>query len=164
MGKQAAFKFFIACCIAIVFTSCKEDDYEKLLNEVQINKDFAKDPPVAQDITLVFLEKPSKWGNFRMTVKLTGKFERPYLAYEADGQKIVLRDDGKGADSLKGDGIFSVFVKIDTSEVKEMISEQNASIERSNSLEADLKQFRSIMDAVRFNKKDSSAIAFSHTL
>jgi len=144
-----------------IFISCKKDDYEKLVKETAIKTEFARNSPVTDDITLKLLEKSNKWGNFLMTANLKGQLQDPYLAYEVDGQKIVLRDDGKGADSLKGDGIFSVYVNIDTNEVRDMVAQQNASITRSSKLETDQRELVSLL---RFDKRDTARFTAFHTL
>ena len=103
-------QFYGACIFALCILqleSCKsKDDYDKLLNEVPIQKEFATNSPVTKDITLQLLEKPNKWGNFLMTADLKGQLQTELFAYEVDKQKVVMRDDGKGADAVKGDGIF----------------------------------------------------------
>jgi hypothetical protein len=157
-----------ACIFALFIfhlESCKsKDDYDKLLNEVPIQKEFATNSPVTKDITLQLLEKPNKWGNFLMTADLKGQLKTELFAYEVDKQKVVMRDDGKGADAVKGDGIFSVFVTIDTNEVKDMVNEQNNSIKRSSELESKTGDIQNIIRFLKFDAKDSAKTQASHTL
>jgi hypothetical protein len=144
------------------FISCKPmDDYDKLVKETSIKTEYATRPPVANEIVLQSLEKPNKWGNFRMTANLRGQLRDQYLAYEIDGEKIVLRDDGKGADSLAGDGIFSVFINMDESEVKTMVDQQNASVARAESLEAGNRDMATLL---RFDKRDTTKFNALHAV
>ena len=144
------------------FTSCKpKDDYDKLVKETSVKTEYVTRSPVADEIVLQSLEKTNKWGNFRMTANLRGQLQDQYLAYEVDGEKIVLRDDGKGADSLKGDGIFSVFVNMDENEVKTMVDQQNASVARAERLEAGN---RDMSNLLRFDKRDTTKFRSLHSL
>ena len=149
-------------CMLLFFTSCNpKDDYDNLVKETSVKTEYAIRSPVANEIVLQSLEKPNKWGNFRMTANLRGQLQDQYLAYEVDGEKIVLRDDGKGADSLKGDGIFSVFINMDENEVKTMVDQQNASVARAERLEAGNRDIASLL---RFDKRDTTKFRPLHSL
>jgi hypothetical protein len=148
----------------VVLFSCKakvSDDYDKIVSDIAIKPEFAKNSPVADHVTLQFLDKPNKWGNFRVTANLGGQLKDQYLAYEVDDQKIVLRDDGKGADSLQGDGIYSVYINIDTSEVREMISQQNLAIARANQIESNQRDMTSLL---KIDRRDTGRTAAFRTL
>ena len=138
-----------------------EELYEKLLKETNIKTEFTTNPPVTNEIILKLLDKPTKNGNFLMTANFRDQLKDPFHAYEVDGEKIVMRDDGKGADSVKGDGIFSVYINIDTNEVREMIVQQNASIDRGNRLEA---QLRERPDFLQFDKRDTTRFSALHAI
>ena len=143
--------------------SCHDtgDDSDKIFRETAVNKENAENPPVANDITLQFREKPDTQGNFKMTVNLQGQVKDQYFAYEVDEKKIVMRDDGRGADSIKGDGIYSVYITIAESEVKAMVNQQNESIDRGKRLEASNKE---LISAMRFNQKDTARSAALHSV
>lgn len=147
--------------LILIFTSCATDDYEKIVKDTSIKTEFTRNPPVTNEITLKLLDKENKNGNFLMTANFRDQLKDQFHAYEVDGQKIVMRDDGKGADSIKGDGIFSVFIKMDTNEVREMVVQQNAAIERGNKLEA---QLRDMPGALRFDKRDTTRFAALHSI
>jgi len=147
--------------IILTASKCEKDDYGKLVKDTAIKTEFASNPPVADNVTLQFLNEPNKWGNFRMSADLRRQLTDPVLAYEIDGEKIVLRDDGKGADSVKGDGIYSVFVNIDTNEVKEMITTQNASIAMLNRQEEGIREISSLL---KIQRGDTARFTAMHTL
>jgi hypothetical protein len=165
MKKKQLYAICMLALSILQLESCKKkDDYDKLLNEVPIQKEFATNSPLTKDITLQLLDKPNKWGNFLMTADLKGQLQSELFAYEVDKQKVVMRDDGKGADATKGDGIFSVFVNIDTNEVKDMVNEQNNSIKRSGALEANVGDVKNIIRFLKFDAKDSARSQASHKL
>ena len=156
--KQSLIAFVIT---AIVFISCDRDDYDKIVKDTTIKTEHAAKPPVADEITLQQLSKGNKWGNFRMTANLRGQLTDSYLAYEVDGEKIVLRDDGKGADSVKGDGIYSVYLNMDANEVRSMVKEQNESVTRANRFE---QQNQEITRLLRFQKGDTTNAKTLHNI
>ena len=164
MKKLLSVLFTVFIFSIFLLFSCKpqvSDDYDKIVNDIAIKPEFAKSSPVADHITLQFLDKPNQRGNFRMTANLRGQLTDQYLAYEVDDQKIVMRDDGKGADSLQGDGIYSVYINIDTSEVREIINQQNMAIGRANQIESNQRDMTSLL---KLDRKDTSRTVAFRTL
>lgn len=144
-----------------IFISCQTDDYDKILKETQVKNGYTANPPVADEIVLQKLPKSNKWGNFLMTADLKGQLQDQYLAYEMDGEKIVLRDDGKGADSAKGDGIFSVHINMDENEVRTMVKQQNESVARANAIED---QNKELIRLFKFTKGDTAGAKNLHLI
>ncbi|MBI1226998.1 MAG: hypothetical protein GC192_17335 [Bacteroidetes bacterium] len=81
---------------------------------IQVNPDFEMFPPLARDVSLRVLDKPTDEGNLLIVAdfgkeQIKGEFHAFFLGEE----KLVLRDDGKGGDEQKGDGKFSIIIKED---------------------------------------------------
>jgi hypothetical protein len=98
----------------IQFSSCdffkKKDD----LKDVQINPKFEMTPPIAEDVFVQKIEGDDK--NILVVAKFSKEqLNEKFLAIDNDGEKLVLRDDGKGDDKKAGDGLFTAKVKADVS-------------------------------------------------
>lgn len=94
---------------------------QRLLDSVTVNPAFAADPPIAHDLTLRLLDKPSEEGNALLKVSFPkGRIGSPYLAFMDEDRKIVLRDDGIDPDEVKGDGIYTGIVQADLEALREM--------------------------------------------
>src|ERR1700722_12115231 len=83
--------------------SCRHHgSHDHGLDTVAVNPAFAKDPPVAEDVTIQKLDKETVDGNtlLRATFSTasTGRIGSPYLAFMTDDRKVVLRDDGVSPD------------------------------------------------------------------
>ena len=125
--------FFIASCD--IFKP--KDDYESLLKKVEVNKSFEMQPPIATNVFFQELEEPDTRGN---NIKLVAEFEKgaiqgEYLALMLNDEKIVLRDDGKGADAVKGDNRFSINLKEDINELQsEFLQRQKSGFTKENTI------------------------------
>lgn len=123
------------CLILVVLvatwcSSCEntppKDDYQQLIEEVAINPEHEQHPPIAREIFLEVLEEPDWRGN---NIKLIAVFDKGtvegnYLAMLMGEEKIVLRDDGKGADAEAGDGQFSLNMTEDLGALREELSKR----------------------------------------
>lgn len=110
-------KFIFLALFPAIICSCSllGDDYSKILKETAINPKFEKSPPLASSIDFELLEKPNSNGdNIRFVADFKNEdIGSKYLAININETKVVLRDDGKGADKTAGDQKFSVFMKED---------------------------------------------------
>lgn len=107
----------------ILLFSCKKEvknDMTELKKEIEVNPEYENSPPIATEISLEVLNKPLATHE---NIKLFAKFEKgeirgQYLAIYLNDEKFILRDDGKGADKLADDQIFSIFLKEDLENLK----------------------------------------------
>jgi len=96
------------------FSSCHHGAPANTLDTVAINPGFAIDPPIAEDMTVELLPKPTEEGN--ALIKATfpkGRIGSPYLAFMAGDKKIVLRDDGISPDEKKEDNVYTGISTLD---------------------------------------------------
>ncbi|MFM9951640.1 MAG: hypothetical protein ACKV1O_27155 [Saprospiraceae bacterium] len=102
-----------------LMTSCK-DNYEQLLKKTEVNPLFETAPPIASNLSFEILEEPTNQGeNIRFIAHFRqGQIEGQYLALLLDDKKVLLRDDGKGADKTANDNQFSIFIKDDLEQVR----------------------------------------------
>ncbi len=118
----------VAGILLIVSYACKpsSDDYDALLKKTAINPAFEKLPPIASDISFEILEKPGpKNENIRLIADFSKqKIGSPYLAINISDTKMVLRDDGKGADKTAGDNKYALLLKEDLSELGRTFNER----------------------------------------
>jgi hypothetical protein len=80
--------------------------------EANVNKNFEQNPPIATDITIKELEKPTDEGNVLVTATIPD-LNTNFHAVMVGEEKMVLRDDGNGGDEKAGDHIFSIVLKED---------------------------------------------------
>jgi len=120
----------LSICLILFLISCDDDkqidNYKELLQKVEIIPEHELVPPIASDIFFEELEEVDSNGN---NIKLIAEFEKEtiqskYLALMLNDQKIVLRDDGVGADENEGDGKFSVNLKENLEELKSEFSQR----------------------------------------
>lgn len=105
-----------------------DSEIDALTEKVKVNPEFEKSSPVATDVAIEVLKTPLKSGE---NVKLIATFEKGAIDDEflaimvgEKNEKLVLRDDGKGADDRKGDLKFSVFLEEDVDELKKTLEER----------------------------------------
>ncbi len=81
------------------------------IEEAQVNPEFAQKASVADNIAVEFFSAPTPAGEtMRYLVTITDPaVNTPYHALYVDGVKVVLRDDGEGADDIADDNIYSVY-------------------------------------------------------
>ena len=128
MGKIASSPlFWTAFLIAGVVISsdfvisCEHNSARKVLDTVAINPAFATDPPIADDLTMQLLDRPTEDGNALLTATFPkGRIGSPFLAFMAEKKKMVLRDDGVSPDEVKGDGVYTGIVQVDIDAFREM--------------------------------------------
>ncbi len=114
--------FFLSSCENFM----QKDDYQDLVKKIKINPRHELSPPIASNVFLQELEKPDRNGN---NVKFIAKFEKglikgKYLALMLNDEKVILRDDGKGADEVEGDNKFSLNMKDNLDEIKSELSQR----------------------------------------
>lgn len=114
----------LAAVVLFVFSCKRKDDYEALLKKTDINPAFENAPPIAKNVFFEALEKPLENGD---NVRFIAQFDKGvvrgnYLALLLDDKKVVLRDDGKGADKTANDNQFSLFVKEDLNQLKQEVA------------------------------------------
>jgi hypothetical protein len=119
-------KYLVLSLHSILIMSCSffEDDYSKLVKETKIDPRFEKSPPIASSIEFEVLEKTTKNGeNIRFVADMKNeKLGSKYLALLLNETKVVLRDDGKGADKTADDQKFSIFLKEDENLLKNEVA------------------------------------------
>ncbi|MBC8046615.1 MAG: hypothetical protein H7Y00_07450, partial [Fimbriimonadaceae bacterium] len=154
--KKLKIKFGLIYLILVLTHSCglfdgKKDD----LKNVQINPAYEMNPPIAEDVLVQKIEGDE---NHMLIIAKYSKqiFKEKYLAIDNDGEKLVLRDDGKGDDAEANDGLFTVKIETDVKQFEEIALKNDKLMESG-------KRFtfvgRSIItDSVRenFNQKDFS--------
>jgi len=124
---------FIYCMLAvaaagIIIYSCGKGKPKPV--DGDINPAFEMAPPVSDDLQVKLLEKPIDGANILVTAKLDArKVKGSFHAVMVGDEKIVLRDDGKQGDEKAGDGIFSVAIKEDETELqKDFTALQDAAV------------------------------------
>lgn len=96
------------------FSSCRHGAANHMLDTVAVNPGFAIDPPIAEEVTVELLQKPTDEGNTLIKASFPkGRIGSPYLAFMADDKKIVLRDDGVSPDEKKDDNIYTGISSLD---------------------------------------------------
>ena len=109
--------------------SCRNDN--EVLKAIPINPAFEKSPPIAEMISFEVLEKPLRTGeNIRFLAKFNREAIREhFLAVNLNDEKVVLRDDGKGADVKAGDFIYSIFMADNIDSLKaDLMSRQRSAL------------------------------------
>lgn len=124
---SATWLFSVLFCFSfgLLLSSCDKKKSEKTepTPDVKINAAFEMNPPIAEK---VFVQKIAGDSN---NVLFFAQFSRTeikenFLAIDNDGEKVVLRDDGKGDDKTANDGVFTVRVKTDVREFEKVLQEQ----------------------------------------
>ncbi len=147
----------------VVLLSCEnifeQDDYKELVEKIDINPSHELNPPIVKNIFLEKLkENDSRGNNLNFMAEFeAGTVKGEYLAMLLNDQKIVLRDDGKGADKKAGDHIFSVHINQDLDELEQefearkelLLSNQGIAVFKNRSFEN-----REIDKVQGFNIKD----------
>ncbi len=83
-----------------------------------VNRSFEMTPPVARDIKLQLLKNPVDSANVLVSARIdTNLIRSKFHAVMVNDEKLVLRDDGEGGDEKAGDGIFSIALKEDVSQL-----------------------------------------------
>ncbi len=108
MIRKSIISLFFTGMVLIVFYR------GALMNEIddaRVNSEFEHRASVADNISVEFLAQPLPSGeNMRYLVEISDPLvTTPYHAINVEGTKIVLRDDGVGADDVAGDRIYSVY-------------------------------------------------------
>lgn len=111
-------------CILIFFFACdrKGSESSALLegipSDLKVRADFEQNPPIAEEISFEVLDTPLKTGeNLRLSARFSkediARIKADFFAMQFGNEKVVLRDDGKGADEQGKDGVFSILLKED---------------------------------------------------
>ncbi len=104
----------------------KDGDPNKLMegipSNLKVRAEFEQNPPIAEDIYLELLDTPLSSGeNVRLTARFSkediARIKEEFFAMQIGKEKVVLRNDGKGADVRGGDGVFSILLKEDLTEL-----------------------------------------------
>ncbi len=136
--------------LSLSLTACKffneKNDYEEIVKKTQINPKFEMAHPIATKLAFEVLEKPTDDGN---NIRFIAEFskentEGQFLALLLDDKKVVLRDDGKGADKTANDQQFSIFIKDDIDRMqsefekrqKGLVSAEGKAVFNNRSLQA----------------------------
>lgn len=111
-------------CLGMFLLACKSKgtDSRNLLEgiptDLKVRAEFEQNPPIAEDISFEMLATPMSSGeNLRLTARFSkedrARIRADFFAMQIDNSKVVLRDDGKGADLKAKDGLFSILLKED---------------------------------------------------
>ena len=126
--------------VTVALVACEEttnsssnQSNTKLFASIDVNPAFEEAPPIATNVSLELLDKPTPDGeNIRLVASFSERdrklIGREFLAIQLEKEKFVLRDDGQGADLVKGDGDFSIFLKEDVAALEKSLeaSQKNA--------------------------------------
>ncbi|MGB0177083.1 MAG: hypothetical protein ACPF9D_07950, partial [Owenweeksia sp.] len=112
MIRKSIISLFLTGLVLVVFYR------GALMNEIddaRVNSEFEQRASVADNISIEFLTQPLPTGeNAKYTVAISDPLvTTPYHAIYVDENKVVLRDDGVGADDIAGDKIYSVYTTED---------------------------------------------------
>ncbi|SDM65762.1 hypothetical protein [Kriegella aquimaris] len=123
--------FLISCDL-----SKEKNDYKSIVEKTKINSAFEMQPPIAKEIKIEILESPTSENE---NIRLVATFEKneiqsSYLALLIDNQKVVLRDDGKGADNNAHDGNFSILIKENIKKLQSELLNRQKQIIKNDSL------------------------------
>jgi hypothetical protein len=125
MQKNLSCRILFLVLVSVFFIACKED--KPVVAE--INEAFEMDPPIATDIQIKLLDKKSDSNNVLLTAVLdTAKIKSMYHAVMLSDQKYILRDDGKKGDAKKLDGVYSIALKEDVTELKADLEKKLAAL------------------------------------
>jgi hypothetical protein len=98
----------------LALSSCHQGGQDGKLDTVPINPAFATNPPIAEDLTIQLLPKPTEEGNVLIRASFPkGRIGSPYLAFMGDDKKVVLRDDGVSPDERKDDNVYAAISMLD---------------------------------------------------
>jgi hypothetical protein len=135
------------------------------LDTVAVNPAFAKDPPVAEDVTIQKLEKETEEGNTLLRATFsTDRVGSPYLAFMADDRKVVLRDDGVSPDEKKGDGVYTGVINIDLARLRQIQEEQKRQQKGNETVPTTLFQGRIVTGTARLAPLDFEAFFAGNVL
>jgi len=121
---------YLVLGICYLFSSCEnfkeKDDYQDLVKKIEVNLKYEISPPIAKNVFLQELDKPD---NNKNNVKFIAEFEKglidgQYLALMLNDKKVILRDDGEGADEVEGDNKFSINMKEELNDIKSELSQR----------------------------------------
>jgi hypothetical protein len=121
--KMKSFFILLFPGILLTLSSCRK---EKEIPDVAVNPAFEMNPPLARDISIQKVDE--KDGNL-LVIADFGRdvIQSQYHAVQLSTGKVILRDDGFGADQKADDGKFSIFIKEDLS----MLNEEIAQLEKN---------------------------------
>ncbi|MCB0632223.1 MAG: hypothetical protein R2824_26130 [Saprospiraceae bacterium] len=126
MNAKNVFLLLLFSFSLFLFTTCKDNNpdtadpsNEELVQRTPIRPSFEQSPPIASDIQIEILDEPLEGGeNIRFIATFNeGELQERYLALLLNEEKVVLRDDGQGADQEAGDNRFSIFLKDDPDQI-----------------------------------------------
>ncbi|HBF18560.1 MAG TPA: hypothetical protein DDW81_00600 [Cryomorphaceae bacterium] len=118
MIRKSIISLFLTGLVLIVFyRGALMTEFE----DTQVDPDFAQRASVADNIEVEFLSAPLPTGeNVIYHVEINDpNVTKPFHAIMVEGQKVVLRDDGKEADAVAGDKIYSVYATEDIGQFSE---------------------------------------------
>lgn len=124
-------KVLLVCFgLGLTFVSCdntstsddENTEDKALFAGIDVRAEFEQTSPIAEEITIELLDEPLKSGeNIILTASFSKEdvkqIEQEFLALQFGKEKVVLRDDGKGADEKSRDGIFSIHMKEDVDQL-----------------------------------------------
>jgi len=108
-------------------TNCIDDS--GFFEQIPINPLFARVSPIAKNVSIEILDPPTDCDE---NIRLEASFEEgvigdEFLAVLVNDEKCVLRDDGKGADKVAEDNIFSIFIEEDLSRLDNILNQADLS-------------------------------------
>jgi len=130
-NKTTIAPIFLMALGILLLTSCeKKDGLDTSALDVKINPAFEKAPPIAEDVSIKMIQGDEQ--HVLLVAKFTkANFKDKFLAIDNDGEKVVLRDDGKDGDEKANDRIFTIKVKQDVKELENTLLERIKSIKSS---------------------------------
>ncbi|GAB2812061.1 choice-of-anchor X domain-containing protein [Ferruginibacter profundus] len=106
---------FFSFLIFFALVSCTRKDAAA---DVPINAAFEMDPPIANDVMIKKIKGDDN--NVLMVATFTDtRLKEPFLAFNFDTTKMVMRDDGKEGDEKAGDGLYSAKVNTNVKEFEQ---------------------------------------------
>lgn len=143
----------LSCVLCFALLSCQKSiedlrNYEEILNKTNIIPEFENAPPVASALAIELLKEPLIGGeNIRLVAELDReKVGARFLAININDRKVVLRDDGEGADLRKDDSRFSIFIEDDIDALRNELARKQKELLAQDEIPGFKKRRQILMD------------------
>lgn len=107
----------------ILLSSCVPEKKADTVPNVAVDSSLTMVPPLARSVSVQTRADDPNGNVFVMADFGPGAIKGDFHAIMAGEEKVVLRDDGLGGDSIKGDGVFTTALRADTATTAAMLQE-----------------------------------------
>jgi len=116
--------------LCITSAGCNGTTKPAPIPPTEVNAALEMNPPIARGVEVQFKPDDPNGNLFVLADFGQGAIKGEFHAIMAGEEKVVLRDDGLGGDSLKGDGVFTAALKEQLANTEELLKGEEASIKK----------------------------------